>query len=1082
MSPPYQKLIALLKELFQLDQPDLDFGIYRVLHARSEEITAFLENDLLPQVKRALSRHRSADKAEIEKALATAIEQARGLGVDPESTQRVKELRSQLKSEAVDMSALEREVYDHLYRFFRRYYSEGDFIARRVYKTGVYAIPYEGEEVALHWANKDQYYIKTSEYLRDYAFRLKPNSSADPMRVHFRLADASEGEHGNVKAAEGRNRLFVLAPAGDSGRGFIAEEDGGPGKELVIRFEHRPATLDDWCAAERDGKKKPPAQSDLTAQAAASVLSVGDSKLTRWVAELGKAHVLASGEEAGCSRLEAHLKRYTARNTFDYFIHKDLGAFLRRELDFYIKNEVMHLDDVESESAPRVEQYLSTIRVIRRIAGKIIEFLAQLENFQKKLWCKKKFVVETHYCISVGNIPEKLHAEIAANEAQRAEWIKLFAIDEIEGDGTAPGYSNPLKPEFLQSHPTLLVDTRHFSDAFTARLLEALGDMDEQTDGILFHSENFQALSLMQAQYRDQIKYVYLDPPFNTTEVGFAYKNEYRHSSWLTMLTQTLSCANALLSDVGLLSIAIDDAELFNLGAAVDETLAYGQPIGVLVVEIKPSGRTNDKFLATSHEYYLWYGKAPEKAEICFFELAEYARAAYSEVDAIGHFKWRDFLRTGGYSTPTERPNSYYPIYYRETDGYIGTQPAQGAAKILPLDSSGVQRVWRKTPPSFMQHVEAGDIRVEASHGGDKKVRIKDRIKDGTRPKSVWVGSQYDASSHGTKLLRSVLGESRSFSYPKSLNAVFDAIWISTKRSKSANILDYFAGSGTTGQAVINLNREDGGRRKFILVEMGDYFNTVLLPRIKKVTFTPEWKDGKPKRLATVEEAEGSPRIIKYLRLESYEDTLNNLETRRTDAQRDLLSGGEAQGVDGLREQYMLRYMLDIETRGSQSLLNVAAFADPAACKLKVKQPGSDESRTVNVDLLETFNWLIGLKVRRMAAPQSGRAAFERDTEGRLRLKGHLKFGGWGGMDLSGSAPLQAPHPTGAKRSSSGESLPACRSRTTWCSTSGLCSRAIWTRPATTMSSTLTAAITLRTSRRRMTFGRCGSSKRISIA
>ena len=113
-----------------------------------------------------------------------------------------------------------------------------------------------------------------------------------------------------------------------------------------------------------------------------------------------------SGEKAEYTRLEAHLRRYTARNTFDYFIHKDLGGFLRRELDFYIKNEVMHLDDVENETAPRVEQYLSKIKVIRRIAGKIIDFLAQLEDFQKKLWLKKKFVVETNYCITLDRIPE----------------------------------------------------------------------------------------------------------------------------------------------------------------------------------------------------------------------------------------------------------------------------------------------------------------------------------------------------------------------------------------------------------------------------------------------------------------------------------------------------------------------------------------------------------------------------------------------------------------------------------------------------------------------------------------------------
>jgi adenine-specific DNA-methyltransferase len=204
-------------------------------------------------------------------------------------------------------------------------------------------------------------------------------------------------------------------------------------------------------------------------------------------------------------------------------------------------------------------------------------------------------------------------------------------------------------------------------------------------------------------------------------------------------------------------------------------------------------------------------------------------------------------------------------------------------------------------------------------------------------------------------------------------------------------VLDFFAGSGTTGHAVINLNREDGGQRKFILVEQGDYFDTVLLPRLKKVTFSPEWKDGKPKRLATPEEAERSPRIMKVVRLESYEDTLNNLETRRAEAQQSLLDAAEAQGADGFKEQYLLRYMLDVETRGSQSLLNVQAFSDPTAYRLKVKRPGSDESREVNVDLLETFNWLIGLTVRHIAAPQGFSAAFERDSEKRLRLKGRLK-------------------------------------------------------------------------------------------
>src|SRR5690606_10805281 len=191
-------------------------------------------------------------------------------------------------------------------------------------------------------------YIKSSEYLRDYAFRLRPEDEKNPMRVHFKLVDAVEGEHGNVKEQAGRERRFKLAPAP-----FASIENG----ELVIRFTYEP-----------DRAK----QKDLNAAAEAEILALTDDSLLKWIKVLSENHVRADGAVSDSTRLRVHLDRYTARNTFDYFIHKDLGGFLRRELDFYIKNEVMHLDDIESESAPRVEQYLSKIKVIRRNAGKII--------------------------------------------------------------------------------------------------------------------------------------------------------------------------------------------------------------------------------------------------------------------------------------------------------------------------------------------------------------------------------------------------------------------------------------------------------------------------------------------------------------------------------------------------------------------------------------------------------------------------------------------------------------------------------------------------------------------------------------
>ena len=998
MSQKSEKLKSLLMELFQLDQPDLDFGLYRVMHAKSAEVSQFLDKDLLPQVHAAFGQYRTADKAETEKELAKVIAGIEAAGMDTAQSPKVADLRARLANDAVDISALESEVYDHLYSFFRRYYSEGDFLAKRVYKPGVYAIPYEGEEVTLHWANKDQYYIKTSEYLRDYAFRLRPGDNKHPMRVHFRLADAAEGEHGNVKAAEGKDRVFILAAPGVSGRDFIAEEDGGQGKELVMRFEYRPAALIDWPEDVRTGKSKPPAQKDLSALAAKRVLAVTVASLAAWTLELGKPHVTASGEKADYTRLEAHLKRYTARNTFDYFIHKDLGTFLRRELDFFIKNEVMHLDDVENETAPRVEQYLSKIKVVRKIAGKIIAFLAQLEDFQKKLWLKKKFVVETQWCITVGCIPEAFYAEIAANETQREEWIKLFAIDEIKGDLMTPGYSKKLKPEFLKANPTLVVDTRHFDADFTARLLEAFGDVDEQTDGVLFQSENFQALSLMQVRYREHVKCIYMDPPYNTGGDGFAYKDSYQHSTWLAMLGDRIALARALLRADAVVLTSIDDIEQPVLRLLMDDALGATNRIANMVW--KGATDNNPTRIATEHEYVVWYAKeiaatdsewksAVNHSKEMLLSEWEQLRASCSSLDEI-RTRFRKFVRdnreslnplthydrvdeegpyTGGRKVHNPGKEGYRYDVIHPTTGRPCVQPARGY----------------RFPSETMKTLLASG---KVLFGDDESQIIQ--IKEYLRDYAAGLKGLVELDSRvAANVLESLFGSREVFKNPKPVELL--ANLLSFVASSSRTVLDFFAGSGTTGHAVINLNRADGGRRKFILVEMGDYFDTVLLPRIKKVTYAPEWKDGKPKRLATPEEAERSPRIVKVVRLESYEDALNNLETRRTDTQQSLLGAAEAQGADGLREAYILRYMLDVETRGSQSLLNVQAFTDPTAYKLKVKRPGSDESREVNVDLLETFNWLVGITAKRIAAPQAFSAVFERDSEERLRLKGRLE-------------------------------------------------------------------------------------------
>ena len=237
----------------------------------------------------------------------------------------------------------------------------------------------------------------------------------------------------------------------------------------------------------------------------------------------------------------------------------------------------------------------------------------------------------------------------------------------------------------------------------------------------------------------------------------------------------------------------------------------------------------------------------------------------------------------------------------------------------------------------------------------------------------------YQDGRAATKRLRHVLC-SDDFGYPKDESVVAESIGMLCGPSESA--FDYFAGSGTTGHAVISLNRKDKGNRRYTLVEMGGHFDSTLIPRLKKVVYSNNWKEGKPITRDT-----GISHCFKYIRLESYEDTLNNLTFDEDPKRTETIERSPA-----LKEDYMLRYLLDVETRGSQSLLNIDAFADPTAYQLTVKKPGSDEQETRHVDLIETFNYLIGLRVTHYAAPQSFTASFKREPDPELPEDQHTKL------------------------------------------------------------------------------------------
>lgn len=990
MSNNYEKLKKVLAEVFQLDQADLDFGIYRIMNQKRGEITRFLEKDLLPQVKQAFAQYKPADKVEVQKELDDAIQQAKNLGANPDDLPKVKELKAKVAS-SVDLTGLENEVFSHLTNFFRRYYDKGDFISQRRYKEGVYAIPYEGEEVKLYWANHDQYYVKTSEYFRDYTFKLPSGR-----RVHFKLSKA-DTEKDNIKSTNGNDRSFIL---------YDKEPIEKTETELILRFEYKP-----------DEAKR--TQKDLNAEALGIVANW--TEMSDWAKELS----ILQPSEANPKRtlLEKHLNDYTARNTFDYFIHKDLGRFLRRELDFYIKNEIMHLDDIENESVPRIEQYVSMIKVVRLIAHKIITFLAQIEDFQKKLWLKKKFVIETNYCVTLDRVPEGLYPEIAANDAQRDEWVKLFAIDEITGDLAKTAYAEPLSVQFLKENPFLVVDTKFFGKDFKAKLLASFDNLDEQIDGLLVNSENFQALNLLGERYCGQVKSIYIDPPYNTDASPIMYKNGYRRSSWVSLLDSRLRLSIPFLTKDAILCATIDDFQQVELHSIISNAFGESSLLGTIAIRNNPSGRPAQTGFSVSHEYAI-FAAASAESTLGTFGRSEKQNKRYSLSDEKGSFMWELLRKRGSDSERKDSPKLFYPLYIGPGSirvpemqwdkdkrvWIVSEEVKQDEVEVYPIDENGIERRWRWGVETAKTNNT--ELKVEKNDNGHNTIYYKYRPPKGTLPTTNWIDSKYSATEHGTGLLKTFFREYDPFSFPKSVYAVQDCIKISGMHKLYSTCLDYFGGSGTTGHAVINLNREDGGNRKYILVEMGEYFDTVLKPRISKVVYASKWKEGKPQKLdvyieylkksiadtrkkirelsglETQEEFDferqrlggeinayenhiesckkdlelgnnlGSiSHSFKYLRLESYEDALNNIEHVRTKTQETLLMESKS-----FKESYMLSYMLDVESK--DSLLNFAVFEDPFNYKLRIASGSVGETQTAAVDLVETFNYLIGLTVR----------------------------------------------------------------------------------------------------------------------
>lgn len=986
---PLHRLQSLLRDLLQLDLSDLDFGIYRLLRVKRTEMEAFLEEQLPAAVADAFGATESAERAGLERKLEELARRIRSevaedaldaAGAVADEYQDVKvaaarELLSAYEDTRLSLAAVRTsdeqriEVFNHLHEFFRRYYQDGDFVPRRHYgRRERYAVPYDGEEVLLHWANRGQHYVKNAEVFKDYAFTVEGDLLAEPARVRFVLteADVSPGD------TKGDSRYFFPRPDEVA---WDAEA-----RSLTVPFEYRLPTREEDAGFGRVRIQ----ETILDDQLEALVEAIPDGAVR--AALLPEREDDEGGEPAP---LEKHLRRFVRRNTSDYFVHPDLQGFLEQELEFYLKDQVLHLADLDGDTAAR----LRMIRVLRQVAGQVIAFLGQMEDVQKRLFEKRKFVLRTDYLVLMKAVPEELRAEVLASQEQIDEWRRLFHIDPVQDLFNPEGAVNEA---FLESRPTLVVNTALFGDDFRDRLLESFEDIEEATGGILVHSENYQALRLLEPRFRGQIKCIYIDPPYNTGSDDFLYKDRYQHSSWLAMMEERLRLGREMLTEDGVCFSAIDEKELQRLRTLMDQAFGPNNHLGDVVWHNATDN--NPTRIAVEHEYVLVYARDKDSLEKEWKSkhshakqllLSEYRRLksqalTLDEIEGrfrqfikdnkatIGKLQRYKFLDdegpyTGSESVHNPHPGGYdYELFHPDT-GNPMNKPANGY----------------RFPEETMrnEYLEKGRL----IFGSDENRIVKIKVYLAEYQEAFRSVVRLD-SRLGAYALRELFGRGRRvFTNPKAVELIERLVSFSSGHRDT--VLDFLAGSGTTAEAVLRLRRSEGHARSFILVEMADHFDSIILPRVKRLLYARTWRDGRP--IEVCAEAD-SPSLTKILRLESYEDALHNLaseetlrrESPRADAHR------AAQGED----RYRLHYLASLPLEASDSMLNVEKLEHPFRYEMEVLTEEGPERRTL--DLVETFNLILGLRVRRVerwvddndGSGRTYRAVVGEDPEGQRTL------------------------------------------------------------------------------------------------
>ncbi|MCK4819460.1 site-specific DNA-methyltransferase, partial [bacterium] len=394
-------------------------------------------------------------------------------------------------------------------------------------------------------------------------------------------------------------------------------------------------------------------------------------------------------------------------------------------------------------------------------------------------------------------------------------WNETLAPDEI---------SRLLDPKVFTNAKRIDKKGKHKLDKFKT---DENGNIK---DNLIIKGNNLLALHFLKKRFAGKIKLIYIDPPFNTEGAAntFNYNNSFNHSTWLLFMKNRLEVARNLLQDNGIIVVSIDAAELFYLGVLMDELFNRENRMGLIAVVHNPGGRQDDKFFPTAHENMIFFARNISKANLNRLGLTKEKMSQFKYTDKYGQYKLRGFRRSGSNSRRKDRPNLYFPIYYNPTNGEISINPkakSDSFIEIFPIDEEGVERCWRWGPQTLLEKYEKY---IEIKKVNDKyQLYVKERASDyeGEKAKTIWDKSKYTGQT-GTHELKNLF-DNKVFSYPKSPYLMKDVVKITTQEGDI--ILDFFAGSGTTGAVAHKM------RRQYILVEQMEDQVMIIMERLKKV-------------------------------------------------------------------------------------------------------------------------------------------------------------------------------------------------------------------------------------------------------